>query len=1207
MANEEKSRDAFLPEKRYAAVGMQQGRVMLDDDFNENERIHLEEERRINLDVIGPVGSPDEGFRISNGALVNGGVDFEIGAGTLYLGGLRLWNPTTAHFNLQDDWLQQADADRKAPTEGQLDLIYVEAWQQPVTATEDTELFEVALGGPDTSTRLRTMWRVQRAIGAGGSDCAGAWTKLVSKWTAEGRGTIDETGERKVDARLEVDYFEGEAGDLCTPAIEGGYLGAENQTIRVQLVDADTFTWGFDNAAPLYQAEVGNAGKTITLATDPRDQAHWPVSGQVIEVLAPSARLPNGEKLADEVGHLARVVKSFDPVTHTIEIDPPVPAGFGTAWLGRSDHDELGGAGFFVRVWDRGDDHTSPLAISIATHAKLGSTGVDVTITGTSRVAGDHWIISARPKTPKTFVPWDLEAPGGRLVHGRRRFFTPLALIRWHADGTFDVLHDCRPPFVPLTRVRGCCTFTVGDRGRFHKIQDAVDALPLDGGKVCVLRGTYAENVFIKNKTNVIIEGCGRQSIVAPGNGKPAFTIEDSTYIEIRDLSIVNPAGQGIVAADTSDAAGLAVSNIVLSDLEIHVRDRSAIDLVNVAQVTIRRNHIAADALAAELFAAATLGREALVFVGGERIEIEHNEITAAITARLSNSPFGGIQIGGGSRDVEIRHNRVQGGSGNAITLGSIVYAPPILITRLHEVGWNALRAKLVRAVAGHWVIVTDQGCVGVDWVPDPPRDDDDGELTPLSEGPVDDVRIIDNDLTDMAFSGIAVARFFSEENLQLITTDRLLVESNRILRNLRCANNPIAERVLDLVAFGAIALADGERVTVRNNVIENNGTSHVDAICGIFMLRAEGISIENNRIVDNGPRTSDTNVGRPGMRGGIVLPRVVPPTSTSDKTPRRGYPAVRIHDNIVSVALGRALHVIGEGGMSISRNQLSSHGIVAGTTRIAGYYTHLADAGLFPIDYVVRATGTAPSSKAQPRHVYFDYTAGTLSGADRWNTDALWDRDLTSAAIGTALLDGLDQIGAATVFVLDLGRAPDLARVDSSIVSTNIGDYNYIAARIGLQRFTRLSGKVEFNDNQVTLDLIGSRETDVLSSLVLLSLDDVSMQDNQVEVIATTAPVLIEALVVAVTARMNGNRINQVQPAAAPLQRLSAMVFGQAAQATSNIATYCIGVRALQSAWRIDANNLELLALNNSEACQIAERYGALVAQYIWYFLVTT
>ena len=81
MATEEKSRDAFYPTKRYAGVGMQLGRVLVDDDWNEAERIRLEDERRNQLDVIGPVGSPDQGFAIANGHLTGGRCDFDTGTG----------------------------------------------------------------------------------------------------------------------------------------------------------------------------------------------------------------------------------------------------------------------------------------------------------------------------------------------------------------------------------------------------------------------------------------------------------------------------------------------------------------------------------------------------------------------------------------------------------------------------------------------------------------------------------------------------------------------------------------------------------------------------------------------------------------------------------------------------------------------------------------------------------------------------------------------------------------------------------------------------------------------------------------------------------------------------------------------------------------------------------------------------------------------
>src|SRR5262245_15233669 len=164
MGTTDLSRAAFDARKRYTSVRMQQGRVLLDDDFNEAERIQDEDERRALLDIIGPSGSPDDGFRVENGRVNSrGDMTFDILAGTLYLGGLRVVNHELEDFAGQPDWLQQPDSERTLPADERLDLVYLEVWRQSVTAVEDAELFEAALAGPDTSTRVRLMWRVHLA------------------------------------------------------------------------------------------------------------------------------------------------------------------------------------------------------------------------------------------------------------------------------------------------------------------------------------------------------------------------------------------------------------------------------------------------------------------------------------------------------------------------------------------------------------------------------------------------------------------------------------------------------------------------------------------------------------------------------------------------------------------------------------------------------------------------------------------------------------------------------------------------------------------------------------------------------------------------------------------------------------------------------------------------------------------------------------
>ena len=52
MSAKDISRFLFQPEKRYSSVRMQQGRVILDSDWNEGERIDEEEARRTLAETV---------------------------------------------------------------------------------------------------------------------------------------------------------------------------------------------------------------------------------------------------------------------------------------------------------------------------------------------------------------------------------------------------------------------------------------------------------------------------------------------------------------------------------------------------------------------------------------------------------------------------------------------------------------------------------------------------------------------------------------------------------------------------------------------------------------------------------------------------------------------------------------------------------------------------------------------------------------------------------------------------------------------------------------------------------------------------------------------------------------------------------------------------------------------------------------------------
>ena len=389
MATGDISRNAFDPKKHYSGVRMQQGRVITDDDWNDNERIEDEDRRRARVDIIGPAGSPDDGFKIKNPTMNNGKINFQVSPGSFYLGGLRLEMEETGTFVTQKDWLQQPDIYRKIPvnfTEPLIDLVYLQAWRQPVSAVEDRELFEAALGGPDTSTRMRTMHRVQIETDINVDECEKpwqplsnvdgckkAWQTLKERWLDRNRGSLNPQNQLEPDVTLKVGFSnEGEQKDHCKPAVTAGYLGAENQAIRVQLTRTNHFTWGFDNASPLYRVKV--AGSEVTMLTEPKDQAHWPLSDQVVEILPRSAVLPNGEKLAGIQGKFFKVETSYNPDEGKFTLTGPLDANFGKE--GEEIPDYL-----FMRVWNRGSDKTSVPEIPFTPGGSavvLGNTGLKV-------------------------------------------------------------------------------------------------------------------------------------------------------------------------------------------------------------------------------------------------------------------------------------------------------------------------------------------------------------------------------------------------------------------------------------------------------------------------------------------------------------------------------------------------------------------------------------------------------------------------------------------------------------------------------------------------------------------------------------------------------------------------------------------------------------------------------------------------------------
>ena len=118
----------------------------------------------------------------------------------------------------------------------------------------------------------------------------------------------------------------------------------------------------------------------------------------------------------------------------------------------------------------------------------------------------------------------------------------------------------------------------------------------------------------------------------------------------------------------------------------------------------------------------------------------------------------------------------------------------------------------------------------------------------------------------------------------------------------------------------------------ILRNEIVNNGISHIQPICGVFAIFVQGLQLDDNRIINNGPRTEAAlNNAQNGNRGGvhiwIILPVIEVATANAlFKAKGRtltSVPTCSMRDNIIVAPLGRAVTFFAAGSVVVNRNRL--------------------------------------------------------------------------------------------------------------------------------------------------------------------------------------------------------------------------------------------------------------------------------------------
>jgi hypothetical protein len=452
----DRARVSYDPTRQWRGTVAQQGRVTVEADLNETQAIAAERDRLTTLDVVGPAGSPDGGYAIS--AVPAGATspaipgDLEIGAGTLYLGGERLELDATVLYSAQPDWLDYSTdplwVAPEVPSGSGLELVYLLAAEQEVSAVEDPALADVALGGPDTMGRDRILQHFVRTP-ASADACGTAWQGLTGSLLKQGLSFDPASMMLTSGTSLLVSFSPGvTAPSLCEPVATGGYLGAENQLIRVMVTSikdgVPTIAWGYDNASFLYRLSAvtydsSSGNTTVTLTSAPVDSYHYPQAGQPVEILRDAVQLTPADYIASAAGFLAPVLApGYDPTQQQLAFAGELRADYLSSETPQP----------YLRVWQ--DTLAAPLDQAVT----LGDTGLAVTLSSPTGYChlGDFWTFAVRPIEPDIIYPARYLA-GPQPPEGPRTWACPLAVLDWE-DGSATAT-SCVPPFSSLTNLSG--------------------------------------------------------------------------------------------------------------------------------------------------------------------------------------------------------------------------------------------------------------------------------------------------------------------------------------------------------------------------------------------------------------------------------------------------------------------------------------------------------------------------------------------------------------------------------------------------------------------------------------------------------------------------------------------------------------------------------------------------------------------------------
>lgn len=1011
--------------------------------------------------------------------------------------------------------------------------------------------------------------------------------------------------------RISTQLYPSTPSGPCCLTTGSGYTGPENQFYRIEIHTPGgasganaTFKWSRENASvqtkvtAIAQAKnsQGTTTNALTVQSLGRDQVLGFAAGNWIEI-TDTTHDDNCQP-----GELYKI-DSVDVPTTSIILTTPLSANFSATTLGQNAYTRLirwdqSGEVYKISGGTQASYYNLDAPSSSDPNVPNGCGGIPVPSDGSEIVLEngvaisfglaikngsfqgmDYWNFTAR--TANGSIETLKDSPPRGIAH----HYAALSLVTVESSGS-PTASDCRtgwPPTAAAGECGCCCSVTVGKGAKYSKIQEAVDALASHGGEICVLAGTYYEEVVIQGKHGITIRGCGERTIVAslslqPGasgkssggsvtlSGLPAvFTIIGSEDIAIEALCI--HAGKDEVGvlidrpnSDYVSKAGLTRDRgIRLANLELTASTLPAIAARDVTALAVCDSRIVMAAVTS-LYPA--------VYLAGDQIRFERNDVRVesddATIVRATNQSDDEkkadvkIETGANQGDLQkvnaganlntnanintnpsanVNTNPAATAAGRALPIGGVQVGGPscdvcIIENKIEGGSRNGITLGNIISLdangndTGTIIGVIDQPedqCCTTATGSIPGTTGSGSTQTTLAAGGlIKNLAILRNKIGKTGMYGIGPVGFFDlNSRKEIISLVNVLIAQN-ILVDTLTRELALAAKGASPYGYGAIGLPDVQNLIVRDNIITDYGYSPGAEVCGIYVYHGEGVDIGRNQIRESRDLRAPVVAwgNYGGVRAGIYIAAVTPPTLDTSADSAWSTFIAKLSKDSADDSIAFLAPSYAPGCSALR--------IVNNNVRVAyGLALYASGSGPFAILANHLSTGGIVSTDSQD---IVDFKVD--------------DADPKLSAVGTPT-------GALTVAILNYGIALETVAILSfAAMSDAVGRSGTLS---NVNTLSVTGGTVQFANNTCQLMAQLSR-VHGYCSVGILTLDNLLFTDNVLWVNATRETVTYDAALIGWSVQAVSNRLQEAFNAVL----FSGYSFGLANVTAHNISTYC-------------------------------------------------